>query len=123
MQAATVTGNVLAGHGGSFEKLKLGRDRNSIRVSLLIKAIPSVAAYLKRSNRGQHAQLINLIYTSLEDHPRSAIRDLYWDDESRKYANGSDWEALISDLLQEFKADHNVENDDKIPSDSTQVSF
>ena len=112
----------LAGHGGSFEKLKLGRDRNSIRVSLLIKAIPSVAAYLKRSNPAQHAQLIKLIYTSLEEHPRSAMRDLYWDDESKRHANGRDWSNLIPDLLQEFKVAHNVQNDDKIPSDSTQVS-
>ena len=117
----SLAGNVFAGHGGSFEKLKLGRDRNSIRVSLLIKAIPSVAAYLKRTTPAQHAQLIDLIYDALDVHPRSAMRELYWDDESRKHANGRDWDQLVSDLLEKFKAANGVQNDEKVPSDSTQV--
>ncbi|KAK9865583.1 hypothetical protein WJX84_007361 [Apatococcus fuscideae] len=108
------------GHGGSFGTLKLGRDRNSIKVSLLIKAIPSVAAYLKRSNPAQHAQLIDLIYACLEQYPRSAMQDLYWDDESRNHANARDWDQLIPDLLQKFKAANGVQNDEKVPSDSTQ---
>ncbi len=118
-------GIAFAGHGESFGKLKLGRDRNSVDLILLIKSIPSVAAFLKQHSPAEHSDLICLLYNTLEQHPQSAVRDLYWDNISNDFfqsaASQKAWHGLIADLLQKFKDIHGVQRDEKVPTDSTQV--